>query len=149
MARIFKIDVLRTEVSTEIQARFPSTGTATALLNEAFGGPSGTSKVFAFDRGFTKRVKHRLLVAKFGDGYEQRVRDGINTQDATFNFSFKNRPWEEIEVLSAFLDIKAGLSFDAVISEETVKVVCENYDINYGQNDIHTLTGNFRKVYEP
>jgi phage-related protein len=148
MARIFKIDVLKTEVSTEIAARFPSAGTATALLNEVFPN-SAASKVFAFDRGFTKRVKHRLLVAKFGDGYEQRVRDGINTQETTFNFAFKNRPWEEIEVLSAFLDVKAGLNFDAVISEETVKVVCENYDINYGQNDIHTLTGNFRKVYEP
>lgn len=147
MARIFKIDVQKSVVSTEIAARFPTTG-ATPILNTVFG-TSGTSKVFAFDRGFTKRVKHRLLVAKFGDGYEQRVRDGINSQEATFNFAFKNRPWEEIEVLSAFLDLKAGLSFDAIISEETVKVVCENYDINYGQNDIHTLTGNFRKVYEP
>ena len=148
MARIFKIDVQKTLISTEITARFPSTGTATAILAEVFPN-SASSKVFAFDRGFTKRVKHRLLVAKFGDGYEQRVRDGINTQEATFNFAFKNRPWEEIEVLSAFLDVKAGLSFDAIISEETVKVICENYDINYGQNDIHTLTGNFRKVYEP
>ena len=147
MARIFKIDVQKDLISTEIAARFPTTG-ATPILNTVFG-VNGTSKVFAFDRGFTKRVKHRLLVAKFGDGYEQRVRDGINTQEATFNFAFKNRPWEEIEVLSAFLDVKAGLSFDAIISEETVKVVCENYDINYGQNDIHTLTGNFRKVYEP
>lgn len=147
MARIFKIDVQKSLISTEIAARFPTTG-SDAILNTVFGA-SGTSKVFAFDRGFTKRVKHRLLVAKFGDGYEQRVRDGINTQEATFNFAFKNRPWEEIEVLSAFLDVKAGLSFDAIISEETVKVVCENYEINYGQNDIHTLTGNFRKVYEP
>ena len=148
MARIFKIDVAKDQpLIDKITARFPTTG-ATAILNEVFG-VNGTSKVFAFDRGFTKRVKHRLLVAKFGDGYEQRVRDGINTQEATFNFAFKNRPWEEIEVLSAFLDAKAGLSFDAIVSEETVKVVCENYDINYGQNDIHTLTGNFRKVYEP
>lgn len=147
MARIFKIDVQKSVVSAELAARFPTTGT-TPIFNKVFPN-SATSKVFAFDRGFTKKVKHRLLVAKFGDGYEQRVRDGINTQEATFNFAFKNRPWEEIEVLSAFLDVKAGLSFDAIISEETVKVVCENYDINYGQNDIHTLTGNFRKVYEP
>ena len=147
MARIFKIDVQKSVVSAELTARFPTTGTG-SIFNKVFPN-SATSKVFAFDRGFTKKVKHRLLVAKFGDGYEQRVRDGINTQEATFNFAFKNRPWEEIEVLSAFLDVKAGLSFDAIISEETVKVVCENYDINYGQNDIHTLTGNFRKVYEP
>ena len=146
MARVFKIDVARSLVSTEIEARFPTT--YEALLEEVFPN-SAISKVFAFDRGFTKSVRHRLLVAKFGDGYEQRVRDGINTQEATFNFSFKNRPWEEIEVLSAFLDVNAGLNFNAIISEETVKVVCENYDINYGQNDIHTLTGNFRKVYEP
>lgn len=148
MARIFKIDVQKSLISAEIAGRFPSTGTSAAILAEVYPN-AATSKVFAFDRGFTKRVKHRLLVAKFGDGYEQRVRDGINTQEATFNFAFKNRPWEEIEVLSAFLDVKAGLSFDAVISEEIVRVVCENYDINYGQNDIHTLTGNFRKVYEP
>jgi len=139
MARIFKIDVAKTATLTaELNARFPTT-TSGPIYSKVFPN-NATSKVFAFDRGFTKRVKHRLLVAKFGDGYEQRVRDGINTQEATFNFAFKNRSWEEIEVLSAFLDLKAGLSFDAIISEETVKVVCENYDINYGQNDLHTLT---------
>jgi phage-related protein len=148
MSRIFKIDVQESVVSSLISARFTSAGTAAAILEHVFPG-TATSKRYAFDRGFSKRVKHRLLVAKFGDGYEQRVRDGINTQEATFNFAFKNRPWEEIEVLSAFLDAKAGLSFDAIVSEETVRVVCENYEINYGQNDIHSLTGNFRKVYEP
>ena len=32
------------------------------------------------DRGMQRSSAHRILTAKFGDGYEQRVLDGINTK---------------------------------------------------------------------
>ena len=37
------------------------------------------------DRGLSRAVAHRVLTAKFGDGYEQRVRDGINTKQDSFS----------------------------------------------------------------
>ena len=39
------------------------------------------------DRGLSRKSKHNVLTAKFGDGYEQRVLDGINTKQDMFDIS--------------------------------------------------------------
>ena len=48
------------------------------------GVPAAPEKI-TVDRGFQRQAQHRVLTANFGDGYEQRVRDGINTKNETFN----------------------------------------------------------------
>ena len=92
------------------------------------------------DRGMSRGSKHRVLAAKFGDGYEQRVLDGINTKDDSFNLSFNNRTAEDINLISAFLDNKAGKNFDFTVtdtfnsgnlSNTTMKVVCDSYNVAY------------------
>ena len=101
------------------------------------------------DRGLTRNVQHRVLTAKFGDGYEQRVRDGINTKNETFSLSFNNRSSDEVNLIAGFLDYKAGLNFDFTVGTETLKVVCETYDLIYLYDEIYSLQTNFRRVYEP
>jgi phage-related protein len=110
------------------------------------------------DRGLSRKSKHNVLTAKFGDGYEQRVLDGINTKQDMFNISFNNRDAEDINLIAGFLDDKAGTNFDFVITDtfssgslttSTLKVVCDGYDINYGQADNHSLSCQLRRVYEP
>jgi phage-related protein len=110
-------------------------------------------KIVVADRGLQRQVKHRILTSKFGDGYEQRVRDGINTKEDSFSISFNNRPAEEINLIAAFLDAKAGLNFELTITnyteDEVIKVVAEEYSISYPQETIHSLQTTFRRVYEP
>jgi len=110
------------------------------------------------DRGLSNETTHRVLTARFGDGYEQRVLDGINTKNTTFNLSFNNRDAEEINLIAGFLDLKAGLNFNftvkdtflsGAVSTTTMKVVCETYNINYIQENFYSLTCTFRRVYEP
>lgn len=110
------------------------------------------------DRGLSRQSKHRVLTARFGDGYEQRVLDGINTKDDMFNISFNNRDSEDINLIAGFLDDKAGKNFEFVITDtfssgslttSTVKVVCDGYNINYTHADNHGLTCQLRRVYEP
>ena len=113
-----------------------------------------TAKNITIDRGFTRRVRPRTLVARFGDGYEQRVGDGINTKDDTLNISLKNRTADEINEIAAFFDAFVGKSFTATVSEfenagKSFKVVCESYNITYVQPTVHSLTAVFRRVYEP
>jgi phage-related protein len=114
---------------------------------------SNPEKTVVADRGLQRQVKHRILTSKFGDGYEQRVRDGINTKEDSFNISFNNRPAEEINLIAAFLDAKAGLNFNLTITnytgDEVIKVVAEEYNISYPQETIHSLQTTFRRVYEP
>ena len=120
---------------------------------------SGSSAFEAVaDRGLTRQASHRMLVARFGDGYEQRVRDGINTKVENFNISFNNRSPAEINLIAAYLDSKAALSFNLVVTDtfssgslttSTIKVVCDTYSIQYGNTEYHSLTTTLRRVYEP
>lgn len=107
------------------------------------------SKEFNFNRNTNRTSTHRTLTAQFGDGYEQRVLDGINTKNETLTALFSNRAWQDIETISAFLDAKAARSFDIVLQRETLKVICENYNITYTQPNVHTLSANLKRVYEP
>ena len=121
--------------------------------NEFSAGNPSTSSIFTADRGMTRAVEHRILTAKFGDGYEQRVVDGINSKMSQFDVTFNNRTASSINLLAKFLDNKAGKNFNFTVTDydgDTVhKVVCEAYNISYTRESIHSLDATFRKVYEP
>ena len=108
---------------------------------------------YPVDRGMARETQHRVLTAKFGDGYEQRVLDGINTKMDSFNISFNNRSASSINLLAAYLDAQAAKNFDFTVTDQagdtTVKVVCDSYSINYVRENTHSLTTTFRRVYEP
>ena len=127
-------------------------------VNSIKGISNGAAFEAVADRGLSRQSRHNVLTAKFGDGYEQRVLDGINTKQDMFNISFKNREAEDINLIAGFLDDKAGTNFNFVITDtfssgnlttSTLKVVCDGYDINYGQPDNHSLSCQLRRVYEP
>jgi len=122
-------------------------------------GNSGNSdfEVVA-DRGLSRTSTHNVLTAQFGDGYEQRVLNGINTKQDLFNISFNNRTAEDITLIAAFFDSKAGKSFDFVItdsyslgslSNSTIKVTCNDYSVNYTREQFHSLSCTLKRVYEP
>jgi len=110
------------------------------------------------DRGLSRAVQQRVLTAQFGDGYSQRVRDGINTKIESFTISFNNRSAEEINLIAAYLDSKAGLHFvlnitdtftSGSLSNSAIKVICEDYSMSYAHTLNHSLTTTFKRVYEP
>lgn len=116
----------------------------------------GASGFVTPDKNFSKKTKPRVLKVSFGDGYEQRLKDGINTLNQNFNISFNNRPTQEIDDIVDFLDSKGGTtSFDFTIpdpdgvgNETTVKVVCEDYNQVYYNLNIGSCTASLRRVYE-
>lgn len=127
-------------------------------VNSIKGISNGAAFEAVADRGLSRQSKHNVLTAKFGDGYEQRVLDGINTKQDMFNISFKNREAKDINLIAGFLDSKAGKNFNFVITDtfssgnlttSTIKVVCDEYNINYSQADNHGLSCQLRRVYEP
>tara|TARA_Y100000385_G_C12952767_1_gene576211 strand:+ start:162 stop:608 length:447 start_codon:yes stop_codon:yes gene_type:complete len=122
-----------------------------SVINAVFGefSTDSTTVDFAFDKNTQRKTKIRVLTAGFGDGYEQRIRNGINSKEETFSVTFNNRSNEEIQVLSAFLDNKAGANFDITFNGETLKVTSEEYSTTYNQTSIHSLTTELRRVYEP
>ena len=120
-----------------------STGTSSGAYNS-----TGTDTDFVIDRGASRTSKQRILSAKFGDGYEQRVLDGINTKEETFSVSFKNRSSAEINIISDFLDDIVPASFDFYIDNDTIKVICQDYSTSYDQTTSYSLSAKFKRVYE-
>ena len=99
-----------------------------------------------------------ILTAKFGDGYEQRIADGINVLNETYSLTFRNRTKEEIDDIVAFLDTKQNVTkFTLTLpdsnnttrsGERDVKVVSTNYSVNYSYDNFYSLSVSLRRVFE-
>ena len=108
------------------------------------------------DKSMSKQSAPRVLVANFGDGYEQRIADGINTLNETYSLSFATRLKSDIDDIVAFFDTKHGVvPFNFTIpdsngsgSETTIKVVCDTYTQKYDYDNFYSATATFRRVYE-
>lgn len=108
------------------------------------------------DRQLKHSSKPRTIKISFGDGYEQRLVDGINNITQTFSLQFKNRTDDDIDDIVAFFDDKKGVtSFDYTYpdtnesgGEKTVKVVCEDYNVTFVNDEYSSLDAKFRRVYE-
>ena len=108
------------------------------------------------DKSMSKSTQPRVLTASFGDGYEQRIADGINSINETYSLSFKTRPKEVIDDIVAFLDTKKNVSkFVLTIpdtndanGEKDVKVVATNYSVTYDYENFYSLSLSLKRVYE-
>lgn len=111
------------------------------------------------DKGFNRDDTPVLFTAKFGDGYEQRVANGINALDSSFSVSFNSRPKAEIDDIVAFFTSKGGVTaFNWTIpdtngsengnTETTIKVVCSNWSQTWDYDNFYSASGTFKRVYE-
>ena len=116
----------------------------------------GSLGVVVPDKGFSRSNEPRVYIAEFGDGYEQRLANGINNIKQSFDVNFANRPKDEIDDIVAFFESKKGATaFNFIFSdsnaggnEETVKVVCESWDQTWDYDDFYSLSATFRRIYE-
>ena len=120
----------------------------------AFGG-----KAIRPDKSLSRSSKPKIHLATFGDGYEQRLADGINSVKETFSVSFATRPKADIDDIVGYLDsLKGVTAFSFTIpdsngseasgTETTIKVVCDGFDITYDYGDFYSASAKFRRVYE-
>ena len=110
------------------------------------------------DKSMTKSSTPRMRTAKFGDGYEQRIVDGINNLEESYSLSFKTRLKADIDDIVAFLDTKAGVTkFTLTLpdtnnttrtGERDVKVVSTNYSVTYDYDNFYSLSLTLKRVFE-
>ena len=109
------------------------------------------------DKTMNRKTSPKRYVANFGDGYEQRIAQGLNPLQETYSVTFKTRPKAEIDDIVAFFDSKQGVTnFSFTIpdtnggsNETTIKVICEDYSISYDYDDYYSCSAQFKRVYEP
>lgn len=113
-----------------------------------------TAKV-VYDKGVQEVPEPRVLKAQFGDGYEMRVRHGINNVPRQWGLTFNNRTKEDVDKLYKFFDTLAGVDTckltvpNSVDGEETVTVVIEQFSRTLVFDNYYTLNCGCREVFEP
>lgn len=103
------------------------------------------------DRGFTTETAPRVRTAKFGDGYSQRVADGINNLDQTWNLTFNSRSLEDADAIEAFLVSKEGAISFTWTPPGTVTeywVICPKWSLVYESEFSRNISVSFEKVYD-
>lgn len=95
-------------------------------------------------------INPRVKAIKFGDGYEQRIRDGINTILLELDLRFDNRSAQEITAIAHFLYEKSGYKsflFLPAAPYNTIKrFVARNWTQIPEFYDNHSLTAKFEEV---
>ena len=105
------------------------------------------------DYGLAKQSAPVIRKVQFGDGYEQRLRFGLNQNPKTWPLTWSNITNAEAAQIEAFLDARAddGDSFDWTPPDTTTsyKWVCETWDKTMNVFNRNTITATFRQVFEP
>ena len=124
-------------------------------------GTNITTATIRPDNDLTKNSKPKVKIAKFGDGYEQRAKAGLNSIDESFKITMKNRDKAVADDIVKFFDDKAGVSnFDFTIPDanssttdsdgspvSTIKVVCDSWSIQYAYGSHYNVNATFRRIY--
>jgi phage-related protein len=99
----------------------------------------------------TESSKPRVRKVQFSDGYEQRLRFGLNTDPKEWSLQFSNRTDTERNNILAFLEARAGVeSFDWTPPRGTAgKYVCEEWQATQSNCNNNQIRATFRQVFEP
>ena len=104
------------------------------------------------DFGAQVQIKPRVRAVAFGDGYEQRQGDGINSQPQVWTLQWQNRDNTETANIKQFLALRAGVeAFDwAPPNEETtIRVVCREWSVSSVRFNLNNVSATFTQVFEP
>lgn len=102
------------------------------------------------DHNVTKSKDTRVNEVKFGDGYSQRVPEGINSTFETWDVAFTLRTKTEIDSIDSFLNGQKGAySFDwTTPNGVSRKFVCKKWAASYTHDGDCSLTATFEQVFE-
>lgn len=86
----------------------------------------------------------------FGDGYEQRLAFGINTQAEVWNLEFRGKTTTVAAAIDAFLRARgAAQAFDWTSPAGTTgKFTCEEWSRSVDEPNAETVRATFKQVFD-
>lgn len=91
----------------------------------------------------------KVLSAKFGDGYEQRAADGINSRLQMWNVKFENLTSANADTIIAFFRARNGVSYFTWTppGAAEIKVIARKWKRSFPDFS-HTITAMFEQVFD-
>lgn len=109
--------------------------------------------LFAWTPSYTPQMtrKPRVLAAQFGDGYAQRVADGINAVDVSWSLTFSARDQNEAAAFVTFLDAHGGhVPFRWVDPNGLLATwICADYGTARTSPRLYGMTATFTRDFAP
>ena len=93
----------------------------------------------------------RVAKTTMGDGYEQRLKIGLNADPKSWDLRFNNRSDTEREQILVFLEARGGVeAFDWTTPRGQTgrKWVCEDWSFDPSNCNNNQITAKFRQVFE-
>lgn len=96
------------------------------------------------------KVTNVIKKSQFGDGYSQRVADGINPIVRAFDLTFSDNKEATMRAIVNFLDAHVGKSFffTPMFGGEGYYAADDGYSYSNVGADVYTLTATFTQVYQ-
>jgi phage-related protein len=95
-------------------------------------------------------IQPRMRVAQFGDGYAQRVGDGINTMPRVYRPKFTARTQAEAGAIDTFLKANVALAIDWTPANQAAgKFVWTAYKRARANGAYENLEITFEEVFDP
>ena len=130
------------------------------ISETAWGGIKQTNRgkipEFFWKPSYASSVNHQPNIAKiaFGDGYEQRISDHINSDLAKFNLIFEKRRKKEATAILHFLHVRKSVESFLFSPPEPYnptkqsRFVCRTWSANFNFFDNYTVNAEFQEVAE-
>lgn len=103
------------------------------------------------DFGATLNQKPAVRAVKFGDGYEQRLVYGINTQPQIWDMKFVNRDDTEAGGIVSFLSGQNGQAWfywTPPGASSALKFICRDWTRVVERNNLNTVSCKFEQVFD-
>lgn len=103
------------------------------------------------DFGSNADVKTAVTQVKFGDGYEQRIPQGMNAVSEAWALQFNQREESEATAILTFLKARAGVESFAwtTLDGDDIVVVCRSWSKTKMKGGRQSITATFEQVFEP
>jgi len=126
-------------------------------VSSAYWGGSTTAEggeryefIWSPSYSLTANQKPEVLTIKFGNGYEQRLKEGINNNLLSLDLKFESRSTAETVAIIHFLTDKEGYKsfwFNAPTPFGVAKkFVCRDWSTNQQFDDNYTVNSKFEEV---
>ena len=100
--------------------------------------------------GASLSIRPNVRRVAFGDGYEQRVAFGINTQPEVWSLEFRGKTTTEAAAIDAFLRARGVVeSFTWTTPTGAAgKFICEEWSRSVDEPNIETVRATFKQVFD-